>query len=267
MSNVALDRLASEADIIVHLAASVGVELIISNPVDTIETNVKGTEVVLQAALRYGCGVLIASSSEVYGKGAKIPFREEDDVLLGPTSKSRWSYAVSKMVDEFLGLAYQREHGLAVTILRFFNTVGPRQTGQYGMVVPRFVGQALRGEPITVYGDGKQSRCFCDVRDVVRAVVGLAVHPGAIGKVINIGSREEITIGELAEKVKVITGSSSPIQFIPYAEAYAPGFEDMARRVPDTSRIEALLGWKPEISLDKTLGRVRDSFKDGAGLF
>lgn len=258
---VVLDRLASESQIIIHLAASVGVEQIVRNPAETIENNVQGTEAVLQAALRYRCRVLLASTSEVYGKGIKVPFNENDDVVLGATCKSRWSYAVSKMVDEFLGLAYHHENNLPVIILRFFNTVGPRQTGQYGMVIPRFVGQALRGEPITIYGDGQQSRCFCDVSDVVRAVEKLAVHPGAVGKVINVGSHHEITIADLAQKVKAVTRSSSAIRYIPYDQAYEPGFEDMRRRIPDTARIEELLGWKPKIDLDQTLRRVREQLK------
>ena len=261
MSEVVLDRLASESNIIIHFAATVGVEKIISNPSETIENNVKGTEAVLRAAVRYDCRTLIASTSEVYGKGVKVPFSEDDDLLLGPTSRNRWSYAASKMVDEFLGLAYNHEYKLPVVIVRFFNTVGPRQTGQYGMVIPRFVGQALRGEPISVYGDGTQSRCFCDVADVVRAVEGLATLPDAVGKVINIGSEEEITITDLAEKVKKITGSTSPVRHISYDEAYAPGFEDMQRRVPDISRVGALIGWKPRIRLDETLRRVRDQIK------
>jgi UDP-glucose 4-epimerase len=261
MSEVVLDRLASQSDIIIHLAATVGVDKIISSPAETIENNVKGTEVVLKAALRYGARVLIASTSEVYGKGLKIPFHEDDDVLLGATCKNRWSYAASKMVDEFLGLAYVHEHGLPVVVLRFFNTVGPRQTGQYGMVIPRFVGQALRGEPISVYGDGEQSRCFCNVHDVVRAVKALALSREAVGQVVNIGSHEEISIGELAKKVKAVTRSTSSIRRIPYDEAYAPGFEDMQRRVPDTSRVEKLVGWKPRISLNETLIQVRDSIK------
>jgi len=258
MEGVVLDRLASEADVIVHLAASVGVERIISKPVETISNNVGGTEVVLQAALRYGCRILVASTSEVYGKGAKIPFAEEDDVLLGPTCRNRWGYAASKMVDEFLGLAYNHEYGLPVVVTRFFNTVGPRQTGQYGMVIPRFVGQALRGETITVYGDGTQSRCFCDVRDVILGVDALCLSDDATGKVVNVGSQSEISIMALAERIKEITGSSSEIRLIPYDEAYAPGFEDMQRRLPDTSRIKSLVGWEPKISLDETLTAVRD---------
>jgi UDP-glucose 4-epimerase len=257
-NTIVLDRLASEAGIIIHLAAAVGVKLIVEHPVHTIETNIMGTEAVLQAALRYNCRVLLASTSEVYGKGSKIPFSEEDDVLLGPSSKSRWAYAASKMVDEFLGLAYQREYGLKVVPFRLFNTVGPRQTGRYGMVIPRFVQQALKGEPITVYGDGTQSRCFCDARDVVQALVGLAHHPDAPGQVYNIGGAEEISMTGLAERIKTITGSQSPITYTPYSEAYAPGFEDMQRRVPDTARVHALLGWQPQRSLDEILQSVAD---------
>lgn len=253
---IVLDRLASQADVIVHLAAAVGVKLIVQQPVHTIETNVMGTEAVLKAALRYRCRVLIASTSEVYGKGSRIPFSEDDDVLLGPSSKSRWSYAASKMVDEFLALAYRDEYGLEVVPVRLFNTVGPRQTGRYGMVIPRFVGQALAGEPITVYGDGQQSRCFCAVSDVVAALIGLSTEPAAPGRVYNVGSEEETTIMALAELVRELTGSRSPIVTIPYAEAYAPGFEDMQRRVPDTSRVRALLGWQPRLSLQETLQSV-----------
>jgi UDP-glucose 4-epimerase len=256
LDGIVLDRLASQADVIVHLAAAVGVQLIVQQPVHTIETNVMGTEAVLKAALRYGSRVLVASTSEVYGKGSRIPFGEDDDVLLGPSSKSRWSYAASKMVDEFLALAYQDEYGLQVVPVRLFNTVGPRQTGRYGMVIPRFVGQALAGEPISVYGDGQQSRCFCAVSDVVAALIGLSTHPEAPGRVYNVGSEEETTIMALAERVRKLTGSSSPIVTIPYAEAYAPGFEDMQRRVPDTTRVQGLLGWQPQLSLDETLHRV-----------
>ena len=210
----------------------------------------------LQSALRYGSRVLLASTSEVYGKGAKIPFNEKDDVLLGATDKSRWSYAASKMVDEFLALAYQREYGLEVVPFRLFNTVGPRQTGRYGMVIPRLVRQALKGEPITVYGDGTQTRCFCDVRDVVQALIELAQHADAPGRVYNIGSTEEISILELAQRVKAVTGSDSPIVNVPYAEAYAPGFEDMQRRVPDTSRLQSLINWRPRYSLAEILQSV-----------
>jgi len=251
-----MERMASEADVIVHLAAAVGVKLIVEHPVQTIETNVMGTEEILRVALRNKCRVLIASTSEVYGKGSKFPFAEEDDVLLGATSKSRWAYAASKMVDEFLGLAYWREFGLDVVPFRLFNTIGPRQTGQYGMVVPRFIRQALGGEPITVYGDGSQRRCFCDVRDVVPAILGLAGHSDAPGRVYNIGGTEEVSIQELAERVVEMTGSDSQITKVPYSEAYAPGFEDMERRVPDTERIHELLGWKPKRGLRETLSDV-----------
>lgn len=257
-NEIVLDRLASECDAICHLAAAVGVDLIVRRPVYTIQNNVMGTEAVLRAAVRYRVPVLIASTSEVYGKGARVPFQEDDDVVLGPTSRSRWAYAASKMIDEFLGLAYHREVGLPVVIARLFNTIGPRQTGRYGMVVPRFVQQALRGEPITVYGDGQQSRCFCDVADVVRAIQGLMRHPDAVGRVFNVGSTEEVTIEALAHRVKAVTESSSPIVYVPYDQAYAPGFEDMRRRVPDISRIQALLGWTPRIPLDETLARIRD---------
>ena len=260
---IVMDRLASQATIIVHLAAAVGVELVVERPAYTIETNVMGTEAVLRSALRYGNRVLLASTSEVYGKGSRIPFSEDDDILLGPTSKSRWGYAASKMVDEFLGLAYAQESGLAVTPFRLFNTTGPRQSGRYGMVVPRFVNQAMRNVPITIYGDGTQRRCFCDVADVVRAIVGLALSDGASGTLFNIGNQEEVTIRELAERARVITGSTSEITYIPYSDAYPPGFEDMQRRVPDTTRIRALLNWTPEFSLDQTLERVRDDIASG----
>ncbi len=253
-----LDRLASESQAIVHLAAAVGVKLVVEQPVQTIETNIMGAEAVLKAAARYRAKVLIASTSEVYGKGVRVPFREDDDVVLGPTSRNRWAYAASKMVDEFLGLAYFQKYDLPVVIARLFNTVGPRQTGRYGMVIPRFVGQALHNEPITVYGDGSQSRCFCDVSDTVRALEALLEQKEAVGKVFNVGSTEEISILELARRVKSRLNSDSPIQFIPYDQAYAPGFEDMQRRVPDITRIHALLGWRPRLNLDDILQRVAD---------
>lgn len=257
-NEIVLDRLASECEGVFHLAAAVGVDLVVRQPVRTIQTNIMGTEAVLRVAARYRVPVLISSTSEVYGKGVRVPFCEDDDVLLGATCRSRWAYAASKMVDEFLGLAYHREVGLPVVIARLFNTVGPRQTGRYGMVVPRFIAQALRGDPITVYGDGRQSRCFCDVGDVVVALIGLMEHPAAAGRVFNVGSTAEITIEALAQRVREITGSASPIVHIPYDEAYAPGFEDMRRRVPDIGRIRSLLGWEPRITLDETLARVRD---------
>ena len=258
MNSQVLDRLASGADTIIHLAAAVGVKLIVENPVRTITTNIMGTEAVLSAANRYGCKVLIASSSEVYGKGVRVPFREDDDRLMGSTSHSRWSYAASKAVDEFLGLAYHQQYGLPVVILRFFNTVGPRQTGRYGMVVPRFVRQALRSQPLTVFGDGMQSRCFADVADVTNAVVKLMDHPDAVGGVYNIGSTEEITICDLAQRVIDMIGSQSEIQYIPYDQAYAPGFEDMQRRVPSLDKINRLISYKPQYSLDDILNRVID---------
>jgi UDP-glucose 4-epimerase len=267
-NDMVLDRLTSECDMVFHLAAAVGVELIVRQPVHTIQTNVMGTEAVLRTAARYRARVLIASTSEVYGKGSRVPFSEEDDVLLGPTKKNRWAYAASKMVDEFLGLAYYHEKNLPVTIMRFFNTVGPRQTGRYGMVVPRLVGQTLAGQPLTVYGDGQQSRCFCDVADVVRAALALAERSDTVGEVFNVGGTEEITILNLARLIlQVLTPQSPPtaddprIRFVPYADAYAPGFEDMRRRVPDTSKLYALTGWTPAVPLAETIQRVADALR------
>ena len=251
-----LDRLASQAHLVIHLAAAVGVKLIVENPVYTINTNIMGSEAVLRTANRYGCKVLIASTSEVYGKGAQVPFKEDDDCLIGPTTHSRWAYATSKAVDEFLGLAYHQQFGLPIVIMRFFNTIGPRQTGRYGMVVPRFVRQALKNEPLEVYGDGNQSRCFADVADVIRAVIHLMEDEKALGQVFNIGATEEITMRELAEKVIHLTHSRSEIRQIPYEKAYAPGFEDMRRRVPSIEKIARLMGYTPEYSLDEALKRV-----------
>jgi UDP-glucose 4-epimerase len=258
MNNQVLDRLTSEADFVIHLAAAVGVKLIVENPVRTIVTNIMGTEAVLTTANRYGCKVLVASTSEVYGKGVKVPFTEDDDRLMGSTTHSRWAYATSKAVDEFLALAYHRQFGMPVVLMRFFNTVGPRQTGRYGMVVPRFVRQALRNEAITVYGDGRQTRCFADVADVTDAIFKLALHPDAVGQVFNIGAIEEITIQGLAERVIELSSSKSEIVFVPYDEAYAPGFEDMRRRVPSIERIQKLIGYTPKYALDDTLRRVID---------
>jgi UDP-glucose 4-epimerase len=251
-----MDRLVSECDILYHLAAAVGVELILKSPVHTIETNVMGTEIVLRTARRYRKKVLIASTSEIYGKSEGTPYREDDDRLLGPTTRSRWSYSASKALDEFLALAYHNEMGLPVVIFRLFNTIGPRQRGRYGMVVPRFVRQALAGEPISVYGDGQQSRCFCNVRDAVRAIAALAVTPACDGEVFNVGSTSEITILDLARQIKRKVGSRSEIVLVPYEEATAPGFEDMRRRVPDIGKIDAMLGWLPRISLDETLDEI-----------
>ncbi|MDR3580282.1 MAG: GDP-mannose 4,6-dehydratase [Oryzomonas sp.] len=258
-NEIVLDRVASETDVIVHLAAAVGVKLVVERPVYTIETNVTGTEQVLKAALRYGCKVLIASTSEVYGKGHKIPFTENDDVLLGSTSIARWGYAISKMLDESLAFAYGTEYGLPVVLFRLFNTVGPRQTGHYGMVIPTFMQQAIKGEPITVFGDGTQQRCFCDVSDVVRAIVGFIHNPAAIGQLFNIGGNQEVSMIELAEKVIKIAQSKSEIKMVPYSEAFGSGFEDMQRRVPNTEKIFNLLNWKPTLTLDQILVNVRDS--------
>lgn len=260
-NELVLDRLASEASLIVHLAAAVGVSLVLDNPVKGMETNIGGSEDVLRAALRYNVPVLMASSSEVYGKGSKVPFSEEDDVVLGNTGLMRWSYAISKMADESLGLAYNRQFGLPVVIARLFNTVGPRQTGSYGMVLPRLMQQALKNEPLTVFGDGTQRRCFCDVADAVRGLRDLAFNDGAVGKVFNIGGNEEVTIRELAERVIKATGSRSEIKLVPYAEAYPPGFDDMMRRVPDITRINKLSGWSPKLSLSDIIGRVREDKK------
>jgi len=257
-NSLVLDRLTSEADIIIHLAAVVGVKLIVEDPVNTIVTNIMGTEAVLTTANRYGCKVMLASTSEVYGKGSKVPFNEEDDCVMGPTSHSRWAYATSKAIDEFLGLAYYRQFGLPVVVMRFFNTVGPRQTGRYGMVIPRFVRQALLNEPITIYGDGEQSRCFADVADIIDAIYKLSSNPAAVGQVFNIGSTEEVNICELAEMVIAATGSQSKVIYVPYEEAYAPGFEDMRRRVPDLAKVHQLIGYEPHFTLEATLKRVID---------
>ena len=256
-----LAELIDRCDIVVHLAAAVGVKLIVEQPVHTIETNVHGTEVVLKHANKKKKLVLIASTSEVYGKSADVPFREDADLVLGPTVKHRWAYACSKMIDEFLALAYWKERKLPVIVVRLFNTVGPRQTGQYGMVIPNFVRQALAGQPITVFGDGTQSRSFTYVGDVVKAMVALIDEPRAVGQVFNIGNGDEITIGDLAAKVKKMTGSSSEIVTIPYEKAYEAGFEDMPRRVPDITRIKALVGYEPRVELDETLTRVIEHFR------
>jgi len=245
-------------DIVYHLAAAVGVRLIVESPVKTIETNIRGTEIVLSLAAKKRKRVLITSTSEVYGKRDRVPFREDDDLIMGPTSKGRWSYACSKAIDEFLAIAYWKEKGVPSVIVRLFNTVGPRQTGRYGMVIPNFVRQALAGEEITVFGDGTQSRCFTHVSDAVGALIGLAEHPRAVGEVYNVGSDQEVSIKELAERVKHLTGSSSRIVFVPYDEAYEEGFEDMMRRVPDTSKVHELIGYVPRVSLDEILTSVID---------
>ena len=243
-------------DVVFHLAAAVGVKLIVERPVHTIETNVHGTEVVLKHANKKKKLVIIASTSEVYGKSTNVPFRESADLTLGPSSKHRWAYACSKLIDEFLALAYWKEKKLPVVIVRLFNTVGPRQTGQYGMVLPTFVRQALAGQPITVFGDGSQSRSFTYVGDVVGALVSLAGEPRAIGEVFNIGNAGEVTIGALAQRVKEMTGSESLIRYVPYDEAYEEGFEDMPRRVPDISKIRELIGYEPTLGLDEIIRTV-----------
>jgi len=253
-------ELVDRVDTIFHLAAAVGVRLIVESPVHTIETNVFGTETILTLANKKKKKVIIASTSEVYGKNPNVPFREDSDLVMGPTSKGRWSYACSKAIDEFLALAYFKEKKLPVVIVRLFNTVGPRQTGQYGMVIPTFVKQALSARPITVFGDGKQSRCFTDVSDVVQGLADLAAHPGAVGQVFNIGTTNEITILDLAKKIKEMAGSKAEIVFVPYEKAYEEGFEDMPRRVPDISKIQELIGYKPSLTLEQTLQRVIDFF-------
>lgn len=249
-------ELVDNCDVIYHLAAAVGVKLIVESPVRTIETNVHGTEVVLKHASKKQKLVVVFSTSEVYGKSVAVPFREDADLVMGPTSKHRWAYACSKAIDEFLALAYYKERELPVIIVRLFNTVGPRQTGRYGMVIPNFVRQALTGAPITVYGDGKQSRSFGFVGDVVDGLIKLALEPRAVGEVFNIGNSEEITMWDLATRVKAITSSASDIVLIPYDEAYEAGFEDMPRRVPNLTKIRELVGYTPRVGLDEILRRV-----------
>jgi len=255
-------ELVDGADVVVHLAAAVGVRLIVESPVRTIETNVNGTQHILEAAARKRKLVLTASTSEVYGKSTQVPFREEADLVLGPTTKGRWSYAASKALDEFLALSYWKEKKVPVIVVRLFNTVGPRQTGRYGMVLPNFVRQALDNTPISVYGDGKQSRCFCDVRDTVQALVKLIDSDRSVGEVVNIGNIEEITIENLALRVKQRTGSSSTVEFIPYDKAYEPGFEDMMRRVPCVDKLHAITGFRPQTPLDEIIDRVASHMKE-----
>jgi UDP-glucose 4-epimerase len=256
-----LAELIDRCDTVVHLAAAVGVKLIVEAPVHTIETNVHGTEVVLKHANKKKKLVVIASTSEVYGKSANVPFAEDADLVLGPTQKHRWAYACSKMIDEFLALAYWKERKLPVIVIRLFNTVGPRQTGQYGMVIPTFVRQALAGQTITVFGDGTQARSFTYVGDVVRGMLALIDEPRAVGQVFNIGNGAEITIGALAERIRTLTGSQSEIVRIPYDQAYEAGFEDMPRRVPDITKINALVGYTPTVELDEILARVIEYFR------
>jgi UDP-glucose 4-epimerase len=256
MNDPLMGELVDRADVVFHLAAAVGVKLIVEAPVRTIETNVHGTEVVLKHASKKGRLVVIFSTSEVYGKSTAVPFREDADLVLGPTAKHRWAYACSKAIDEFLALAYHRERKLPVIVARLFNTVGPRQTGRYGMVIPNFVRQALASAPITVYGDGRQSRSFTFVGDVVDGLIKLVLEPRAVGGVFNLGNTEEITIFDLAQRVRTMTRSRSEIVFVPYDEAYEAGFEDMPRRVPDLSKVQALVGYRPTLGLDAILERV-----------
>jgi UDP-glucose 4-epimerase len=256
-----LAELIDRSDVVFHLAAAVGVKLIVEQPVHTIETNVHGTEVVLKHANKKKKLVFIASTSEVYGKSTDVPFREAADLVLGPSAKHRWAYACSKLIDEFLALAYWKEKKLPVVIVRLFNTVGPRQTGQYGMVLPTFVRQALAGQPITVFGDGTQSRSFTYVGDVVEALIRLAGDKRAIGEVFNIGNMGEVTIADLAARVKTLTGSCSPIHYVPYDEAYEAGFEDMPRRVPDISKIREFMGYEPKLALDDIIRSVIDHMR------
>lgn len=262
MNRPVMEELINQVDIIFHLAAAVGVKLIVENPVRTIETNVRATELVLELAASLQKKVIIASSSEVYGKLDKEFFSEDDDLLLGPTSKLRWSYAASKIIDEFLAKAYYKQLGLPVVIVRFFNIIGPRQTGQYGMVVPTFIKQALSGQPITVYGDGSQRRSFTWVKDAVNALIALSEHPEAEGKVFNIGHKNDISIYELAQMVKKITGSSSEIVFVDYDKAYEQSFEDIRRRRPDISKIQNLIGYQPTLELPEILKRIIDYYKE-----
>ena len=254
-----IDGLVEQSEAVFHLAAAVGVKLIADRPVHTIETNIGGTEVVLDAVNKFNKSVFVASSSEIYGKNEAVPFREDDDIVLGNTGIARWSYACSKAIDEFLALAFHQQNGLRVVIGRFFNTVGPRQTGQYGMVVPRFVQWALKGEPVSIYGTGQQMRCFCYVGDVVDAVIGLMNCEQAAGNVYNIGSTEEIAIEGLADKIIEMTGSKSKKEFVPYEEAYGMPMEDMMRRVPSLERIKKAIGWEPKTSLTETLQVIIDS--------
>ena len=256
-----LAELIDRSDVVFHFAAAVGVKLIVEQPVHTIENNVHGTEVVLKHANKKKKLVVVASTSEVYGKSEDVPFREDSDLVLGPTPKHRWAYACSKAIDEFLALAYWKERKLPVIIVRFFNTVGPRQTGQYGMVIPNFVRQSLAGEPITVFGDGTQRRSFTHVADVVGALLKLVREPKAIGQVINIGNTEEVSILQLAERVRALSGSESSIKMIPYDEAYESGFEDMPRRVPALERVRGLIGYEPKNTLDDILTQVIDYFR------
>lgn len=249
----AVDELVHECDVVVHLAAAVGVKLIVEQPLRSLTTNIRGSETVIGSAHRYRRKILVASTSEIYGKNCSGPLQEDTDRILGSNSVARWAYSTAKAVDEILAYAYHKERGLPSIVMRLFNTVGPRQSGAYGMVIPRLVGQALTGEPLTVFGDGTQSRCFCHVADVVEAILRLLDHPGAVGQVVNVGSSEEVSILELAKLIAQRTASASPVELIPYDQAYESGFEDMQRRVPDTTRIREMVGWEPTRTLDTIL--------------
>ena len=251
-----VDHVVSRVDTVFHLAAAVGVNLIVEKPLESLMTNIRGTETVVEKAHKYGKRILVMSTSEIYGKNTSDSLSEEDDRILGSPLKSRWSYSEAKAIDEILAYTYWREKGLETVIIRLFNTVGPRQTGSYGMVVPRFVGQALRNQPVTIFGDGSQTRCFCHVSDVVGALVSLSEHPDAFGKVFNLGGAEEISIGDLAERIIELVGSQSELEYIPYDDAYEEGFEDMARRVPNTTRANRLVGFEPSVGLDEIIHSV-----------
>jgi len=251
-----VDHVVSRVDTVFHLAAAVGVNLIVEKPLESLMTNIRGTETVVEKAHKYGKRILVMSTSEIYGKNTSDSLSEDDDRILGSPLKSRWSYSEAKAIDEILAYTYWREKGLETVIIRLFNTVGPRQTGSYGMVVPRFVGQALRNQPVTIFGDGSQTRCFCHVSDVVGALVSLSEHPDAFGKVFNLGGAEEISIGDLAERIIELVGSQSELEYIPYDDAYEEGFEDMARRVPNTTRANRLVGFEPSVGLDEIIHSV-----------
>lgn len=256
LDEAAVDDAAAAADVVVHLAAAVGVRLIVEQPLESLTTNIRGAETVLAAADRHGCRFLVTSSSEIYGRNPVVPLREDSDRVLGGPTVARWAYSTAKAVDEILALAYHGQHGLRSTVVRLFNTVGPRQRADYGMVVPTMVGQALRGEPLTIHGDGRQTRCFCHVEDVVGALLALLDHPESYGQVFNVGSEDEISILDLARRIVERTGSSSPIVLQPYEEVFGPSFEDMRRRVPDTGRLRALTGWTPSHSLDEIIDAI-----------
>ena len=262
MNEALMAELIDGCDVIFHLAAAVGVKLIVEDPIRTMHTNIQGSEVILKLANKKKKKVILASTSEVYGKGKNIPFQEDEDIVLGPSTKNRWSYACSKVIDEFFGLAYHKKHGLPVVIVRLFNTVGPRQTGQYGMVIPAFIKQALTGQPITVYGDGNQSRCFGYVGDIIKGITGLAKHPETPGEIFNLGNDREISIIDLARLIKKMSNSSSDIVFIPYSEAYEEGFEDMQRRVPSLEKAKKWIGYSPQVELEEIIQKTIDFHKN-----